>query len=173
MVNIPHPRVAFGDLPDQFKTDADEVKLPRKILARLLDLYISSWDFDEDWYLTTYPDIAAAVSSNGFPSGWAHFRAVGYLEGRLGSRPIVDSEWYIETYPDVAEAMLDGKVASAAEHFENFGYAEGRLPSKPGVDAQWYARRYMRARQSVEEKQAHDDFVRRGYRELALPAPPR
>jgi hypothetical protein len=69
--------------------------------------------------------------------------------------------------------MLDGKVASAAEHFENFGYAEGRLPSKPGVDAQWYARRYMRARQSVEEKQAHDDFVRRGYRGLALPAPPR
>ena len=69
MVNIPHPRVAFGDLPDQFKTDADEVRLPRKTLVGLLDLYISSWDFDEDWYLTTYPDIAAAVSSARFASG--------------------------------------------------------------------------------------------------------
>jgi hypothetical protein len=27
--------------------------------------------------------------------------------------------------------------------------------------------------QDVEEKHVHDDFVRRGYRGLALPAPPR
>lgn len=174
MVNIPHPRVAFGDLPDQFNTDADEVRLPRKTLVGLLDLYISSWDFDEDWYLTTYPDIAAAVSSTRFASGWAHFRSVGYLEGRLGSPTIVDSEWYLETYPDVAQAMLEGKIASATEHFENFGYAEGRLPSNPGVDARWYARRYMHVRKlNEEEKHAHDDFVTRGYRGLALPAPPR
>jgi hypothetical protein len=69
--------------------------------------------------------------------------------------------------------MLEGKVTSAAEHFENFGYAEGRLPSKPGVDTKWYARRYMCVPQDVEEKHVHDDFVRRGYRGLALPAPPR
>jgi hypothetical protein len=70
--------------------------------------------------------------------------------------------------------MLEGKIASAAEHFENFGYAEGRLPSNPGVDARWYARRYMHVRKlNEEEKHAHDDFVTRGYRGLALPAPPR
>lgn len=174
MVNIPHPRVVFGDLPDRWKSDTEEITIPRKILGALLNLYISFWDFDEDWYLSTYPDIAAAVSSARFASGWAHYRSVGYLEGRLGSRQIVDSEWYLETYPDVAQAMLEDKVASAAEHFENFGYAEGRLPSKPGVDAKWYARRYMGVHgQPADESHAHDDFVKRGYRGLALPAPPR
>ena len=30
MVNIPHPRVAFGDLPDRVKTDAEEITLPAR-----------------------------------------------------------------------------------------------------------------------------------------------
>jgi hypothetical protein len=175
MVNIPHPKIAFGDLADRMKTADDEVKVPRKLLTHLLDLYISFWDFDEDWYLATYPDIQAAVSQGAFPSGWSHFKAVGYLEGRLGNRPIVDSEWYLETYPDIAQAMLEGKVTNAADHFENFGYAEGRLPSDPGVHPKWYVERYMPNEdpEEVEDRQALENFLKFGYRQLALPAPPR
>jgi hypothetical protein len=175
MAIIPHPKIAFGDLTDRLKTSDDEVKVPRELLAHLLDLYISGWDFDEDWYLATYPDIQAAVHQGEFPSGWAHFRTVGYLEGRLGNRPIVDSEWYLDTYPDIAQAMLEGKVTSAADHFEMFGYAEGRLPSDPGVQAKWYAKRYMPAADpdKVEERDVLDDFLKFGYRQLAFPAPPR
>jgi hypothetical protein len=88
MVPIPHPNIAFSDLADRMKTNDDEVKVPRKLLARLLDLYISFWDFDEEWYLATYSDIQAAVSRGEFASGWAHFRTVGYLEGRFGNRRI-------------------------------------------------------------------------------------
>lgn len=175
MVTIPHPKIAFGDLSDRLKTNDDEVKVPRKVLARLLDLYISFWDFDEEWYLATYPDVQDAVNRGDIASGWAHFRAVGYLEGRQGHRPIVDSEWYLNTYPDIAQAMLEGKVTSAAEHFENFGYAEGRLPADPGVHAKWYAKRYMGTAdpESVEERQALENFLKIGYRQLAFPAPPR
>jgi hypothetical protein len=175
MVTIPHPKIAFGDLLERMKTNDDEVKVPRKLLASLLDLYISCWDFDEEWYLATYPDIQTAVSQGKFTSGWAHFKAVGYLEGRLGSRPVVDSEWYLERYPDIAQAMLEGKVTSAADHFENYGYAEGRLPSDPGVHPKWYAKRYMPNEDpaKVEERQAIENFLKCGYHQLALPAPPR
>ncbi|MCK1368321.1 hypothetical protein [Bradyrhizobium sp. 62] len=175
MTIIPHPNVAFADLAERLTTPADEVMVPRKLLMRLLDLYISSWDFDEDWYLATYPDIQAAVTDGKFASGWDHFKSVGYFEGRRGNRPVVDTDWYLETYPDIAKAILEGKVTSASEHFEAFGYAEGRLPSNPEIHTKWYARRYMSAPhpEAVKESDALQDFVRIGYRSLALPAPPR
>jgi hypothetical protein len=71
--------------------------------------------------------------------------------------------------------MLEGKVTSAADHFENFGYAEGRLPSDPGVHPKWYAKRYMPNEdpEEVEERHAMENFLEFGYRQLALPAPPR
>ena len=49
----------------------------------LLDLYICSWDFDEAWYLSTYPDVEAAIRKRLFPSGWMHFRKVGYDQKKL------------------------------------------------------------------------------------------
>ncbi len=175
MATIPHPKYAFGDLAERLESAGDEVPVPRKLLARLLDLYISCWDFDEDWYLATYPDIQGAVAQGKFASGWAHFRSVGYMEGRLGNQPIVDTEWYLNTYPDIAQAMLEGKVTSAAEHFERFGYAEGRLPCDPGIHSKWYASRYMPSLDpgEVQERQVLEDFLRKGYRQLAFPAPPR
>jgi hypothetical protein len=78
MATIPHVNIAFGDLPEKISKSGDEIPVPREILFRLLDLYISCWDFDEDWYLSTYPDVEEAVSEGRFPSGWAHFRSDGY-----------------------------------------------------------------------------------------------
>jgi len=170
---IPHPKYAFADLSEKMKNASEEVVVPRKVLARLLDLYISCWDFDEEWYLARYPDIQAAVNQGVIASGWAHFRAVGYLEGRLGYQPVVDNEWYLNTYPDIAQAILEGKVASALEHYERFGYAEGRLPADPDLHHKWYAARYMRDPSNTKEPALLEDFLRRGYRELAIPTPPR
>ena len=57
----PHVGIAFGDLPQKLNEHGDDIPVPREILVRLLDLYISCWDFDEDWYLSTYPDVEEAV----------------------------------------------------------------------------------------------------------------
>ena len=175
MMMIPYAKVAFGDLAERLKAADDEVSVPREILARLLDLYISCWDFDEEWYLATFPDVREAVDQGLFISGWAHFRGVGYWEGRFGCQPVVDAEWYTSTYPDIAQAMLDGKVTSALDHFVRVGYQEGRLPHDPNLSPTWYATRYMASvdpsNADMEEMLRH--FLKHGYHQLAVPAPPR
>jgi hypothetical protein len=175
MVAIPHPKVAFGELAEKMKGRDAVIGVPREMLARLVDLYISCWDFDEQWYLETYPDVQDAINRGMFPSGWAHFRGDGYFEGRLGAEPVVDTEWYTSTYPDIAQAMLDGKITSALDHFVKFGYAEGRLPQDPRVHPVWYAPRYIPAENGAvrDEVTCTAHFVRTGYRQLAIPAPPR
>jgi hypothetical protein len=165
----------FGDLAEKMKGSQSELTVSREILARLLDLYISCWDFNEDWYLTTYPDVQEAINRRLFPSGWIHFRKVGYFEGRLGAQPSVDVEWYTSTYPDVAQAMVQGEIANVFDHFVNFGYQEGRLPSDPNVHPRWYAPRYLPSANSLPtgESECKVHFVRTGYRHLAIPTPPR
>jgi len=175
MATIPHVKIALGNLPDILNGSDDNIVVPRQMLKQLLDLYIGCWDFDEEWYFASYPDIKQAVEDGLFPSGWAHFRAVGYFEGRLGSRPYVDADWYVDTYPDIAKAMLEGKVTSAQQHFTEFGYKEGRLPCDPGILPKWYIPRYMPGRSCESASQADvlQDFLTRGLKQLAVPAPPR
>jgi hypothetical protein len=175
MVPIPHVKFAIGALAQKMLERGSQVSVPREVLARLFDLYISCWDFDEQWYLATYPDIQDAIAKGKFPSGWVHFRTVGYFEGRLGARPSVDSEWYMSAYPDIAQAILAGKVTNVLDHYVQFGYAEGRLPRDPGVHPKWYMPRYLP--DAVDDSGGEVDytqhFVREGYRKLAVPAPPR
>ena len=89
--------------------------------------------------------------------------------------PHVDNEWYMSHYSDVASAILDGVFASAREHYVKMGRAEGRLPCDPGVDPDWYAKRYMEDTESTvaDHKACTEHFVRFGYLNGALPAPPR
>ena len=175
MVPIPNVKVAFGELAEKLKGHSTEVSVPRETLAHLLDLYISCWEFDEDWYVAMYPDVQDAIKHGVFPSGWAHFRAIGYFEGRLGTQLLVDTEWYMNTYQDIAQAIVDGAVASAQEHYVSHGYAEGRLPRDPGVHPMWYSRRYLPSpgNEVFDENVCREHFIRRGYRQLAVPAPPR
>jgi glycosyl transferase family 2 len=39
-------------------------------------------DFDEDWYLAAYPDVAAALRNGHLASGLEHYRSFGRSEGR-------------------------------------------------------------------------------------------
>src|SRR5947207_3015126 len=103
MVAIPHPDLALGDLKEKLKGNDAEITVTRDVFNALLDLYVSFWYFDEEWYLAAYSDIRDAVRQGLFKSGWSHFRSVGYFEERLGAQPFVDQEWYVRTYPDIAE----------------------------------------------------------------------
>jgi len=44
------------------------------------------WDpeFDKDWYLAQYPDVARAVEDGRIASAWVHWNAHGRNEGRIG-----------------------------------------------------------------------------------------
>lgn len=44
--------------------------------------------FDEDWYLATYPDVAAEVRRGGLASGWDHYDRFGRAEGRYARSAI-------------------------------------------------------------------------------------
>ena len=39
-------------------------------------------DFDDDWYLAKYPDVARSVKNGTFDSGYAHFMVHGKAERR-------------------------------------------------------------------------------------------
>jgi hypothetical protein len=137
-------------------------------------LYLSSWEFDEDWYLTNNPDLAEAIPSSTFRSGWHHFVNVGYFEGRSPAEPLVDNEWYMSRYEDVASAILDGIFADARDHYVKLGRSEGRVPCDPGIDVDWYAKRYLEQDEAegADAKTCTEHFIRFGYLSGALPAPP-
>jgi SAM-dependent methyltransferase/ectoine hydroxylase-related dioxygenase (phytanoyl-CoA dioxygenase family) len=112
--------------------------------------------FDEDWYLATYTDVAAAVAAGDFQSALDHYRSHGATEGRMPCRPRpeapaaegeFDETWYLNAYPDVADAVRSGALRSGFTHWMKSGKAEGRIPP-PGYtegesfDADWYAASY-------------------------------
>jgi hypothetical protein len=97
-------------------------------LVKMIQKFLCSVDFDEAWYLETYPDIADAVRDGRVESARQHFIENGYFEGRLPAPPRIDEKWYLENYPDVAVAVESGVVVSAERHFQDTGYFEGRLP---------------------------------------------
>lgn len=73
--------------------------------------------FDPDWYLRTYPDVAAAGVDP-----LRHYLQFGAAEGRDPS-PLFCTRWYLDTYPDVAQAGIN-----PLQHYLSHGAAEGRLP---------------------------------------------
>ena len=81
-------------------------------------LLLSSEYFDSEWYLLTYPDVAA---ENANPA--EHYLLHGAKEGRFPS-PLFDGNWYLEQYPDVANAGENPLI-----HFILFGLREGRSSS--------------------------------------------
>jgi hypothetical protein len=96
--------------------------------VRILRLLIAGIEVDEQWYATSYEDIAQAIRTGTVPSARQHFVNDGYFEGRLPFPIKVDEAWYLKRYPDVAEGIRRGVLTSAQEHFDMDGYKEGRLP---------------------------------------------
>jgi len=107
----------------------DPIPVPAAALKELLQTALMQCDFDEQNYLDSNEDVKSAVEAGRLPSGFAHFVAYGYFEGRRGGVPL-DERWYLISNPDVRKAVADGVVPSAAEHFHLTGAAEGRSPSR-------------------------------------------
>lgn len=87
-------------------------------LQRDIGLLLTSQYFDAQWYLETYPDIAASEIN---PA--EHYLKFGAKEGRFPS-PQFDGDWYLNRYPDVAEQQINPLI-----HYIKFGLSEGRSAS--------------------------------------------
>src|SRR6266446_4201030 len=79
---------------------------------RILAMPYIDGEFDEEWYLSQYPDVRAAIQSGLLKSAFEHYRRRGILEKRLPSKPVVNEAWYLEAYPDVAQAVREGRETS-------------------------------------------------------------
>jgi Ca2+-binding RTX toxin-like protein len=87
--------------------------------------------FNEEYYLSQNPDVAAAVAAGTLESAFAHFQAFGLSEARDPSA-FFSVSYYLEQNPDVAAAGVN-----ALEHFLTFGTSEARKPIS-GFDLQEY-----------------------------------
>ena len=91
--------------------------------------------FDEDSYLAANADVAAAVKSGGFSSGWQHYSTFGSKEGRSLSPADYGSfneNAYLAANTDVAAAVKAGYFLSGWQHYSIFGKAEGRAVQPSG-----------------------------------------
>lgn len=151
--------------------EALQIRSSNIAIDNLFRLYVMKWEFDEDWYMETNQDLSSAIPSDVFPTGFSHFRAVGYTEGRFPAKPIVDTNWYMANYPDVASAIIKGIFDSASQHFLLAGYREGRLPCDPEIDVEWYVRTYLPSADASADKSAEclHHYMNVGYLNGALP----
>lgn len=113
--------------------------------------------FDHDFYLRTYPDVAA-TSSNPL----VHYVTTGWKEGR-NPNPAFLSQWYLEAYPDVAESGTIPLV-----HYLKYGWKEGRNPN-PIFDTRWYLGFYSDVASSGLEPLGH--YLEYGLQDLRNPSP--
>src|SRR5690349_19130683 len=86
----------------------------------------SDLDFDEEFYLAIYPDVAEAVANGVWPRGYDHYIAHGRSEGRR-RRPDFDPQWYARAYP-LARAEAGTDAAALGRHYQERGLARGYQP---------------------------------------------
>jgi phytanoyl-CoA hydroxylase len=127
--------------------------------------------FNEEFYLSTYADVAESIRSGVYPDGWAHFLATGQAEGRLGIRPPLteaeisaanfDDAWYLAANPDVARGVAEGDYSSGHDHWFRAGRAENRIAPPDydkgdRFDAKWYRDSYHAAALDIANGRAAD-----------------
>ncbi|OYQ36851.1 hypothetical protein CHU95_03525 [Niveispirillum lacus] len=97
--------------------------------------------FDESYYLSKNPDVAAAVSAKALASGFDHYIRFGQAEGRFAvdarSDLYFDENFYLAANPDVAGAVSAGSYRTGWAHYQAFGKAEGRTAT-PLFDKAYY-----------------------------------
>jgi Methyltransferase domain len=96
--------------------DISPMELPKP--SADLELIAASEFFDRDWYLKTYPDVAAAEVN---PA--AHYLATGAAEGR-DPGPRFSTRTYLRRHRDVAAAGINPLL-----HYLQLGMNEGRKVS--------------------------------------------
>ena len=99
-------------------------------LKQVLAPAISCIEFDDEYYIREYSDVAEKLQSGELASAHDHYINDGYFEDRFPRSIQVDEQWYLKTYSDVADAVASGDIRSAKQHFIKSGFKEGRLPSE-------------------------------------------
>lgn len=108
---------------------AEPIETPPESLAGSIEGYqqvAASGLFDTDYYLQTYPDVAATALDP-----IAHYLGTGWREGR-NPHPLFDTAYYSAVNPDVAGAGINPLL-----HFVLRGAIERRLPH-PLFDTEFY-----------------------------------
>lgn len=82
--------------------------------------------FDEQWYLTQYPDVAEHPIWHQKPA--LHYARFGAEENRHPG-PRFDTVWYLTQYPDVKASGMNPLL-----HYLQHGHREGRRPSPDGPE---------------------------------------
>ena len=99
-----------------------KLRTPRT--PKRLQYYVSK--FDEEYYLHTYKNIAAAVRPGGFRSALDHYIKYGFAEGRNGFA--FDYRWYSREYPLAAQEVGQGDYADLMHHYVEVGAKRGYKP---------------------------------------------
>jgi tetratricopeptide (TPR) repeat protein len=81
---------------------------PPSFRKHSLTIYLRGVNYDEEFYLRRYPDVATAVSAGVFPSGFEHFRQYGFREGRL-SQP---KEPILPLLPQMSDEEIHRNVST-------------------------------------------------------------
>jgi hypothetical protein len=96
-----------------------------KVLVDSKTITVQNSLFNEEYYLSQNPDVAAAVASGQFASGYDHYIEYGQFEGRSPS-PFWNEADYLAANPDVAAAVQAGTISSGFMHFYLYGQYENR-----------------------------------------------
>lgn len=86
--------------------------------------------FDEQTYLTLYPDIELALQEGREGSAWGHYDAHGRREGRRIC--LIDEGFYLAAYPLAAREIRAGAAADAYDHYLRLGFARGYTSHRGG-----------------------------------------
>ncbi|MEL7125146.1 MAG: hypothetical protein AAGK30_02895 [Pseudomonadota bacterium] len=107
------------------KSSDQTMPLPTTVLRDLIKYAVAA-EFDSDWYLERYPDVAKAIDKGVELSALDHYANSGIYEGRIPAPIALDEFDYMLRHRDVADAVKAGEMSSASDHFYMSGFLEGR-----------------------------------------------
>ena len=73
--------------------------------------------FDQDWYVTTYPEAAGSTDALDFYI--RHGQGLGH-----SPNPFFDEPWYLGSYPAIADLVRQGAYTSGFDHYCQTGYLD-------------------------------------------------
>ena len=121
---------ALGVEPEASLDPNGFLVVPNRLLRFLIAALLRRESFDEQQYLAVYDDVRRAVEAGQFESGFHHFIAEGYVEGRQHLCCQLDESWYVQCNPDVGESIAQRHFPSAEHHFLHNGVHEWRAPNE-------------------------------------------
>lgn len=72
--------------------------------------------FDYQWYLETYPDVAAIAGDDDPQSVLEYYVTLGQKQGHSPNR-LFDEQWHRQIYPQIAEQVIAGHCSSAFDAY--------------------------------------------------------